>query len=357
MFGGGLNVPVPDVDRTDHLLMLGANPFASNGSLATAPDWPGRLERLVERGGTLVVVDPRRSRTAEMATRVGADPPGRRRLPADGDGAGAHQRGPRRPRHLRRPRHRPRRAGGGRRAVHARGRRPRHRARGRPRSAASPASWPRADTACVYGRIGTTTAEFGTLTSWLVDVLNVLTGNLDRPGGAMFTTAGGGRQQHPRQAPLRPRGASCTGARAACASCPRPSASSRRSCMAEEMDTPGRGPDPRARHHRRQPGAVHAELRPARRRAGEPRVHGVGRHLRQRDDPPRRRDPPGAVARCRRATTTWRSSSSRCATSPTTASRCCPSTTTSPTSGRCWPASPSCSRARAPPPTRRSSTT
>ena len=76
MFGGGLNVPVPDVDRTDHLLMLGANPFASNGSLATAPDWPGRLERLVERGGTLVVVDPRRSRTAEMATRVGARAPG-----------------------------------------------------------------------------------------------------------------------------------------------------------------------------------------------------------------------------------------------------------------------------------------
>ena len=69
---------MPDVDRTDHLLMLGANPFASNGSLATAPDWPGRLERLVERGGKLVVVDPRRSRTAEMATewvpiRPGAD--------------------------------------------------------------------------------------------------------------------------------------------------------------------------------------------------------------------------------------------------------------------------------------------
>ena len=61
MFGGGLNVPVPDIDRTDHLLMLGANPYASNGSLATAPDWPGRIEALVERGGTVVVVDPRRS--------------------------------------------------------------------------------------------------------------------------------------------------------------------------------------------------------------------------------------------------------------------------------------------------------
>ena len=68
MFGGGLTVPVPDIDRTDYLLMLGANPYASNGSLATAPDWPGRLEALIERGGKLVVVDPRRSRTAEEAS-------------------------------------------------------------------------------------------------------------------------------------------------------------------------------------------------------------------------------------------------------------------------------------------------
>src|SRR4051794_17343026 len=68
MFGTPLTIPVPDVDRTDYLLMLGANPFASNGSLATAPDWPGRLEALVERGGKLVVIDPRRSRTAEAAS-------------------------------------------------------------------------------------------------------------------------------------------------------------------------------------------------------------------------------------------------------------------------------------------------
>src|SRR5918996_4139564 len=67
MFGGALSVPVPDVDRTDHLLMLGANPFASNGSLMTAPDLPGRLRALRERGGEFVVVDPRRSKTAEEA--------------------------------------------------------------------------------------------------------------------------------------------------------------------------------------------------------------------------------------------------------------------------------------------------
>jgi anaerobic selenocysteine-containing dehydrogenase len=67
MFGGGFTIPVPDVDRTDHLLMLGANPLVSNGSLMTAPDMRGRLRALRERGGKLVVVDPKRSRTAEVA--------------------------------------------------------------------------------------------------------------------------------------------------------------------------------------------------------------------------------------------------------------------------------------------------
>src|SRR5919205_3454483 len=67
MFGTALSIPVPDVDRTDYLLMLGANPFASNGSLMTAPDIPGRLKALRARGGRLVVVDPRRTKTAEEA--------------------------------------------------------------------------------------------------------------------------------------------------------------------------------------------------------------------------------------------------------------------------------------------------
>ena len=67
MFGAPLSIPVPDVDRTDHLLMLGANPLASNGSLLTAPDMRGRLRAIRERGGRIVVVDPRRSRTAEEA--------------------------------------------------------------------------------------------------------------------------------------------------------------------------------------------------------------------------------------------------------------------------------------------------
>ena len=59
--------PLPDIDRTDYLLMLGANPLASNGSLVTAPDFPGRLKQFKPRGAKLVVVDPRRTETAERA--------------------------------------------------------------------------------------------------------------------------------------------------------------------------------------------------------------------------------------------------------------------------------------------------
>ena len=67
MFGAPLSIPVPDVDRTDHLMILGANPLVSNGSLLTAPDMRGRLRAIRERGGKVVVIDPRRTRTAEAA--------------------------------------------------------------------------------------------------------------------------------------------------------------------------------------------------------------------------------------------------------------------------------------------------
>src|SRR3954454_2444486 len=67
MFGTAFSVPIPDIDRTDHMLMLGANPLQSNGSLMTAPDYRGRLRALRARGGKFVVIDPRRTRTAEEA--------------------------------------------------------------------------------------------------------------------------------------------------------------------------------------------------------------------------------------------------------------------------------------------------
>ncbi|TYB49135.1 molybdopterin dinucleotide binding domain-containing protein [Actinomadura chibensis] len=186
MFGDPLAIPVPDLDRTGHLLMLGANPLESNGSLASAPDFPGRLKAIQARGGKVVVVDPRRTRTAALADEHLFIRPGTdafflmalvRTLFAEDLVASAE--------------HLAGRVNGlddlralavdfaPERVAPMTGV-PAETIR---RTARELAAAPRA---AVYGRIGTCTQPYGTLNSWLVDVLNVLTGNLDRPGGAMF---------------------------------------------------------------------------------------------------------------------------------------------------------------------------
>ena len=236
---GGFTVPVPDVDRTDFLLMLGANPYASNGSLATAPDWPGRLEALLARNGELIVVDPRRSRTAESATQWVAIRPGTDALFLAAIANVLIEEGL---------------AGLGAMAEHVNGFDEvaaalvpftpeavadatgidadvtRDIAR---RLAAAPS-------ACVYGRIGTTTQAFGTTASWLVDVVNVITGNLDKPGGAMFTKAAAG-QANTRGTPGKGRGmrvyrgeSRVSGMKGTLGELPV-------AVMAEEIDTPGDG--------------------------------------------------------------------------------------------------------------------
>src|SRR5258708_19585992 len=68
VFGTMLSIPIPDVDNPGYLLILGANPLVSNGSLMTAPDMRGRIRALLARGGKVVVLDPRRTRTAEEAS-------------------------------------------------------------------------------------------------------------------------------------------------------------------------------------------------------------------------------------------------------------------------------------------------
>ena len=239
MFGGALTVPVPDVDRTDYLLMLGANPYASNGSLATAPDWPGRLERLIERGGKLVVVDPRRSRTAETATEHIAVRPGTDALllmaivqvlfaddlVALGDLAEITH-GVEDVRAAARaftPEAVERACG----VDAATIRRIAH------ELAAAP-------TAAVYGRIGTTTQAFGTLVSWLVDVVNVLLGTLDRPGGAMFPRAAAGAA-NTRGKPRVGRGVQLHRRRSRVRSLPETMGELPVVALAEEIDTPGAG--------------------------------------------------------------------------------------------------------------------
>ena len=186
MFGHKLLLPVPDLDRTDFLLVLGANPVASNGSMMTAPGISKRLDELRSRGGRLVVVDPRRTETARLADRhhfirpgsdalllmsllqvilsEGLASPGRlaevcdsldtvhslvaefspaRVAPATGMAAEEIRKLAR--------------------------------------------DFAAAPTAICYGRMGVSTQSFGGLCQWLVNLLNIVTGNLDKPGGVMFT--------------------------------------------------------------------------------------------------------------------------------------------------------------------------
>ena len=187
LYGRQTSLPIPDIDRTDFLLILGANPIVSNGSVMTVPDVGRRLRELRERGGRWVVVDPRRTESAALADehhfiRPGTDAlflaamlntlfaeqriePGRLKGMLDGLDQLPELLSPFTP-------------DGVQRAVGI--------------DAATIARLARdfagAPSATCYGRMGTSTQEFGTLATWLIDLLNILTGNLDRPGGAMFTT-------------------------------------------------------------------------------------------------------------------------------------------------------------------------
>ncbi len=183
MYGHQLLLPVPDIDRTRHFLVFGANPMASNGSLMTVPDFPARLRELKARGGRMVVVDPRRTETAKAAhehhfVRPGSDAfvllamlhvlfaEGLTTPPAYVDGLDAVRAavGPFTPERAE--------AASGIAADDVR------------RLARELAA---AESAAVYGRVGVSTQEFGLVATWAVQLLNLVTGNLDRPGGVMLT--------------------------------------------------------------------------------------------------------------------------------------------------------------------------
>jgi anaerobic selenocysteine-containing dehydrogenase len=185
MYGSMWWIPAPDIQRTSYWLVMGANPHASQGSLLACPDVVGEIDRIRERGGKVVVVDPRRTGTADRADEWVPILPGTdaafllalchvlfadglvrlgeledvvngvdelRSIVADFP-----------PERVAAACHIP--AEAIRRIAHD--------------IAAAPS-------AAVYGRIGLCNQEFGTLASWLIDVVNILTGNFDRPGGLMF---------------------------------------------------------------------------------------------------------------------------------------------------------------------------
>ena len=239
MFGTMLSTPVPDLDRTDYLLMLGANPFVSNGSLMTAPDVPGRLRAIRQRGGRVVVVDPRRTRTATEASEHHFIRPGTdayflfaivHTLFAEGlvrlGRMAEHTVGVERAEALARPF-----------APEVVARRCGIDAATIRRLARELATTERA---AVYGRIGTCTQEFGTLASWLVDVINLLTGHLDELGGAMFTRAATG-SPHTRGTPGKGKGVRLGRRRSRVREAPEVYGELPCACLAEEIETPGDG--------------------------------------------------------------------------------------------------------------------
>lgn len=188
MFGGWMTIAVPDIARSDLLVILGANPMASNGSLWTVPDFRGKARALRARGGRLVTIDPRRTETAKVSDehvfiRPGGDvflllglvhtlfdddlvKPGRLAQHLSGLEALKH-------------------------AVL-----PFDAERMAPRCGIDAVTIRRlahqlaaTEQAALYGRIGTCVQAFGTLNSWLIDVVNILTGHMDEPGGMMFPKA------------------------------------------------------------------------------------------------------------------------------------------------------------------------
>ncbi len=184
MYGHQLLLPIPDIDRTSYFLVFGANPMASNGSLMTVPDFPNRLRDLKTRGGEMVVFDPRRTETAKVATahhfvRPGTDAwvvlamlqtlfdEGLTRPAEYVDGlddveALVAEFTPERASEVSRV--------------------PADTIRQVARDFA------RAEGAAAYGRVGVSTQAFGTVTQWAIQLLNIVTGNLDRIGGTLLTS-------------------------------------------------------------------------------------------------------------------------------------------------------------------------
>ncbi len=187
VFGHQLLMPVPDIDRTDWMLILGANPSVSNGSLMTAPGMDRRLKAIVARGGRVELIDPRRTETARHVTRHHFIRPGTDALllaamvqvlfaedlvsigrlapHVDGVAAVGQALSPFSPEAV---------------APHT------GIAADTIRDLARDLAGAR--TAVVYGRFGVSTQGFGSLCQWLILLLNLLTGRLDAPGGAMLTT-------------------------------------------------------------------------------------------------------------------------------------------------------------------------
>ncbi|MDV2682979.1 molybdopterin-dependent oxidoreductase [Alkalihalophilus lindianensis] len=237
MFGSDFSIPIPDIDRTDYFLVIGANPLVSNGSLMTAPNMRKRMRDLRKRGGKIVVIDPVRTVTAKAADEHYAITPGTdayllvgiiqtlfEEELVDLGRAGKHVNGLSEVKEAVR--------GFSIEALSAKCGIEVKVIRRLAREIAT------SEHAAVYGRMGTCTQAFGTMNSWLIDVINILTGNLDQEGGVMFTSpaagsknAGGKRKKSARYGRFHSR----------VRNCPEVLGELPTSCLAEEIETGGEG--------------------------------------------------------------------------------------------------------------------
>jgi anaerobic selenocysteine-containing dehydrogenase len=186
MFGHQFMIPIPDIDHTDYFLILGGNPIASNGSMMTVPDVAKRLAAIKARGGKVVVIDPRRTETAEIASEHHFI------RPASDAALLMAIINTMREENLFRI-SQPEKLSGLDAALDAiRDVTPEIAARATAIDAATIRRLARefaaAPSAICYGRVGTTLQAFGTLNQWLVQLINIVTGNLDRVGGTLPTT-------------------------------------------------------------------------------------------------------------------------------------------------------------------------
>ena len=237
MFGHWLSIGLPDIARTDYLLVLGANPLVSNGSMWTVPDFKGKAKALQARGGRMVVIDPRRTETAAVADAhhfirpnadvfllaamvhtLFAEDLVKLGMVADwvhGVDAVRQAVAPFTPE-----------------AVAVRCGISAETIRALTRELAD------APRAAVYARIGTCTQEYGTLASWLVDVLNTLTGNLDREGGVLFAKSAAFASNTAGK-PGIGKGVSTGRHHARVSGAPEVYGELPITCLAEEIETPG----------------------------------------------------------------------------------------------------------------------
>jgi anaerobic selenocysteine-containing dehydrogenase len=239
MFGHWLSVAVPDIERCDHLIVLGGNPAVSNGSMWTVPDYRGKAKALRARGGRIVVIDPRRTETAAAADEHVAIRPGGDVYLLLGLAHTLFDEG-----------------------LVKLGRLAEHVA-GLDEARAAVLPWPPERTAAgcgidaaaqrrlarelaaakagaLYGRIGTCTQRWGSVNSWLIDLINVLTGHLDREGGVMFPKSAA-FATNTQGKPGSGKGVSVGRRHARVSGAPEVYGELPINCLAEEIETPGEG--------------------------------------------------------------------------------------------------------------------